>query len=189
MAEHVEIDEPDRPRKFGRMVGGLIRELETGRHLALRGRTVDIEEIIVELAGRTGLTIDIDPDRHRLDMSALVAPDLGAAFGPPSSMAAAPGCQRDLFLEDRCPVDVEHRAANHPRHRVDQPGVGGIVPSDILQVAHSGVEAAAAGRVDLGESNPTGVLENPSCGRFRRDFSGSRLRHGVDRSNFGRFRS
>ena len=118
-------------------------------------------------------------------MSTLVATDLGATFGPPPSMAAAPGCQRDLFLEDRCPVDVEHRAANHPRHRIGQPRVGGIVPSHILKVAHGGVEAAAAGRVDLGESNPAGVLENPSCGRFRRDFSGSRLRHGVDRSNSG----
>ena len=66
-------------------------------------------------------------------MSTLVATDLGATFGPPPSMAAAPGCHRDLFLEDRCPVDVEHRAANHPRHRIGQPRVGGIVPSHILR--------------------------------------------------------
>ncbi len=131
----------------------------------------------MEWRWRARRPIDKDPDCRCFDVGAAITSDLGASLCPSAPMTAAPCCEPNPFLKNRCLMHLEHHPTHHPAHRFGEPGIGRIISSDILQVPNRRIEAAAAGRIDIAEPNPTSSFVHAPNRRLRGDHGSSLLRH------------
>jgi hypothetical protein len=74
-------------------------------------------------------------------------------------------------------MDFEHHSPHNPGHGIGQTGVGGVIPSDVLQMANGCIEAAPTGCVDITETDTATTFEDPTRRRSLRDLSCPRFGH------------